>query len=72
VTVKTSAKGRVRISGKGLKTTIKKGLGAGTHQIKVKLTKAGMKDRAHRKKIKLRASLTVGKHAVAKTISVKL
>jgi hypothetical protein len=72
VTVKTSAKGRVQISGKGLTTTIKEGLKAGTHQIKVKLTKAGRKARAHRKKTRLRVSLTVGKQTVAKTTSVKL
>ncbi|HEY5045925.1 MAG TPA: hypothetical protein VII53_08725 [Solirubrobacteraceae bacterium] len=72
VTVRTSAKGRVQISGKGLATTIKQGLKAGTHQIKVKLTKAGRKAGAHRKKTRLRVSLTVGKQTVAKTTSVKL
>jgi hypothetical protein len=72
VTVRTSAKGRVQISGKGLTTTIKEGLKAGTHQIKVKLTKAGRKAGAHRKKTRLRVSLTVGKQTVAKTTSVKL
>jgi hypothetical protein len=72
VTVRTSAKGRVQISGKGLTTTIKEGLKAGTHQIKVKLTKAGRKAGAHRKKTRLRVSLTVVKQTVAKTTSVKL
>jgi len=72
VTVKTSAKGRVQISGKGLTTTIKEGLKAGTHQIKVKLTKAGRKAAAHRKKTRLRVSLTVVKQTVAKTTTVKL
>jgi hypothetical protein len=62
----------VQISGKGLATTIKEGLKAGTHQIKVKLTKAGRRARAHRKKTRLRVSLTVGKQTVAKTTSVKL
>jgi hypothetical protein len=72
VTVKTSAKGRVQITGEGLTITIEKAVGAGTHQIEVKLTKAGRKARAHRKKIELRASLTVGKQSVANTTSVKL
>ena len=72
VTVKTSATGRVRISGAGLKTTTKKGVAAGTHQIKVPLTKTGKQAMQQHKKIKLRASLTVGKQAVAKTTSVKL
>jgi hypothetical protein len=72
VTVRTSAKGTVQISGKGLSTTIKEGLKAGTHQIKVKLTKAGRKAGEHRKRTRLRVSLTVGKQTVAKTISVKL
>jgi hypothetical protein len=72
VTVKTSAKGRVSISGKGLKTTTKTNVKAGSHQITVALTKAGKTAKKHRKMTKLRASLTVGKQAAAKTISVKL
>jgi hypothetical protein len=72
VTVKTSAKGRVQISGDGLTTTIKQAVSAGTHQIEVKLTKAGRTARAHRKKIELRTSLTVGKQSVANTTTVKL
>jgi hypothetical protein len=72
VTVKTSAKGRVELSGKGLTTNIKEGLKAGTHQIKVKLSKAGSKAGAHRNKTRLRVSLTVVKQTVAKTTSVKL
>jgi hypothetical protein len=72
VTVRTSAKGRVRISGKGLKTTMKKNLAAGTHRIRVPLTKKGRSMRRHHKKTKVRVSLTVGKQAVAKTRSVRL
>ncbi len=72
VTVKTSAKGRVRISGTGLKTTVQKNVKAGTHRFKVTLTKAGRTARSHRKRIRLRVGLTVGKQAVAKTTSVKL
>ena len=72
VTVKTSANGTIRISGNDLKTTTKKNVKAGSHQITVALTKAGKTAKKHRKMTKLRASLTVGKQAAAKTISVKL
>jgi hypothetical protein len=72
VTVKTSATGTIKISGSGLKTTTKKNVKAGSHQITVALTKAGKTAKTHRKKTKLRASLTVGKQAVATTVSVKL
>jgi hypothetical protein len=72
VTVKTSATGTIKISGSGLQTTTKKNVKAGSHQIDVALSKAGKTAKKHRKKTKLRASLTVAKQAVAKTISVKL
>jgi len=71
VTVKTSAKGTVKISGPGLKT-VKKNLTAGTHQIRVALTKAGRSKRKHRKKTSVHISLTVGKQAVAKATTVRL
>jgi hypothetical protein len=72
VTVKTSAKGTIRISGNDFKTAVKKNVNAGSHQIKVALSNAGKTAKKHRKKTKLRASHTVGKQAVANTISVKL
>ncbi len=72
VTVKTSANGTITISGSDLKTTTKKNVKAGSHQITIALTKTGKTAKTHRKKTKLRASLTVGKQAVATTISVKL
>ena len=72
VTVKTSASGTIRISGSDLKPTVKKNVKAGSRQITVALSKAGKTAKKHRKKTKLRASLTVGKQAVATTISVKL
>jgi hypothetical protein len=72
VTVRTSAKGTVRISGNGLKTTVKKNLKAGTYQIRVALTKTGTSMRAHHKKTTVRAGLTVGKQVVAKTTAVRL
>jgi hypothetical protein len=71
LTVKTSGKGNVKISGAGLKTTTKRGLAAGTHQIKVPLSKAGKAAKRKHKKLKLRASLTVGSQSVNKTATVK-
>ena len=72
VTVKLSAKGTLRISGEGLQTTTKKNLTAGSHQIRVALTKKGRSLRSHHKKASVRASLTVGKQAVASTAAVRL
>jgi uncharacterized repeat protein (TIGR01451 family) len=71
VTVTMSAGGTVRISGKGLKTTTKK-LKAGTHQIRVALTKAGRSARKHHKNTMVHVRLTVGKQAVAKATTVRL
>jgi hypothetical protein len=73
VTVKTSTKGTVRISGRGLKTVTKKNLNPGTHQVRVTLTKTGRSMRSHHKKVSVRVSLTVvGTPAVAKTTTVRL
>ena len=72
MTVKTSATGTVKISGKGLKTMTKKNLKAGTHQIRVAFTKVGRSMRKHHKKTSVRVSLTVGKQAVAKATTVRL
>ena len=72
VTVKTSVNGTISISGNDFKTTVKKNVKAGSHQIKVALSKTGKTAKKHRKKTKLRASLTMGKQAVTKTTSVKL
>jgi hypothetical protein len=72
VTVKTSNNGTVKISGKGLKTITKKNLAAGSHQIRVTLTKAGRSMRKHKKKVSVHVSLTVGKQAVAKATTVRL
>jgi uncharacterized repeat protein (TIGR01451 family) len=71
VTVKSSAEGRVQISGIGLRTTTKN-VKAGSHQIKVALSKQGKADKRRHAKVRLRVSLTVGKQAAAKTTSVKL
>ena len=72
VTVKTSATGRVRLSGYGLITKVVNSLKGGAHTITVALTKSGIAMRKHGQKAKVRVSLTVGKQAAAKTTSVKL
>jgi len=72
VTLKTSAKGRVRVSGGGLKAITKKGLKAGSSQVKVKLTKAGETYKSDRKKVHLTVKLTVGKQVATDHKRIKL
>jgi hypothetical protein len=71
VTVKLSQEGTVKITGKGLKTTVKRGLKAGTHAISVPLTKAGKAAKRGHKKIELKASLSVGRQTATGTATVK-
>ncbi len=72
VTVKTSVKGRVRISGRYLKTTVKQGLNAGTHKIQVAFTSAGKAAQSRHRKTSVRAGLVVGKQTASSTTVVKL
>ena len=72
VTVKLSAAGTVRIAGKGLKAITKRNLKAGTHQIRVALTKVGGSIRRHHKKVNVHVSLKVGKQAVVAKSAVRL
>ncbi len=71
LTIKTSEKGTVTITGPGLKKTVET-LGAGTHVVKVPLTKTGKADRAHGKKIKLTLSLKVDARTVSSSKAIKL
>src|SRR5262249_28277626 len=71
VTATTNAAGTVWVSGAGLKTTHKK-LPAGTHQIRVALTKRGKFMRQHHKKTSVRVKLIDGRQAVAKSAAVRL
>jgi hypothetical protein len=71
VTVKTSQTGAVKISGVGLKSTVKRGLKAGARRIGVPFTKAGRTAKSHHRKIKLRVSLTVGTQSATRTATVK-
>jgi hypothetical protein len=71
VTVNLSATGTAKIGGKGLKTTVKRGLKAGSHTITVPLTNAGKTAKRGHKKIKVKATLTVGRQSAIGTASVK-
>jgi hypothetical protein len=71
VTVKTTLKGVVTITGAGLRKTSKT-FAAGSHTIKVSLTATGRSVRKHRHKIKIKAALKVGQKTVSKTASLKL
>jgi hypothetical protein len=60
MTVKTSVRGRLRISGHGLRTLVRRGLGAGKHTLTVAFTHAGrVAARGHRK-IAVTVGLVVG------------
>jgi hypothetical protein len=71
VTVKTSVKGVVTITGAGLRKTTKT-LGAGTHTLKVPLTANGRTARNKHHKIKIKAALKAGKKTVSKSTGLKL
>jgi hypothetical protein len=71
VTVKTTVKGVVTITGPGLRKTTKT-LGAGSHTIKVPLTANGRTARNKHHKIKIKAALKAGKKTVSKTAGLKL
>jgi hypothetical protein len=59
VTVKLGQQGTVKITGRGLRTTTKRGLKAGTRVINVPLTAVGRAAKRHKGKLKVQASLTV-------------
>jgi hypothetical protein len=59
VTVELSQQGTVRISGTGLRTTIKKNIAAGSHRIRVPLTPSGVAARKHHRKLIVHVALTV-------------
>src|SRR5262249_51596309 len=59
VTVEVSQKGTVRITGTGLRTTIKKNFAAGSHRIRGPLTPSGVAARKHHRKLIVHGALTV-------------
>lgn len=71
VTVTTTQQGTVTIMGNGLKT-LKKSLGAGTHKLKVSLTKRGSAARGRHRKIRVKASVKNSGGSSSRTLTVKL
>jgi hypothetical protein len=68
VTVKLGQQGTVKITGRGLRTTTKRGLKAGTHTITVPLTAVGRAAKQHGRRLTIHAALTVaGKTGTATT-----
>jgi IPT/TIG domain len=69
VRLKSTAKGRLTISGKGLKST-RKSLSAGTHTLKIRLSKAGIRLARHHQQITVKLTLKVGKASAASTLQI--
>ncbi|HEX3435113.1 MAG TPA: hypothetical protein VHT25_13755 [Solirubrobacteraceae bacterium] len=66
-----TAKGTVTVTGRGLQR-YRKTLVAGSHQIKVALSKTGLSARRHHKKIKIKVALRSGSTAASATTTLKL
>lgn len=71
ITVKLSRTGVLTITGSGLKRTVVH-LYAGTHRVRVRLTRTGRRDRAHRKKIKVKMSFSAGTVTLQELKTVRL
>ena len=71
VTVKLGEGGTVKITGKGLKSTTKRALKAGTHTITVPLTDTGRAAKKHKRKLKIQATETVAGRTGTATTTLK-
>ena len=71
VTLKLGEGGTIKITGKGLKSTTKRRVKAGTHTITVPLTPAGRAAKKHKKKLKIQATLSVGARTGTATTTLK-
>jgi hypothetical protein len=71
ITVNASRAGLLTITGSGLKKTIVH-LSAGTHRVKVMLTRAGVRDLARHKKIKVTLGFSAGTVTLQELKSVRL
>jgi len=71
VTVKLGEGGTVKITGKGLKSTTKRALKAGAHTITVPLTNTGRIAKKHKRKLKIKATLTVAGRTGTATTTLK-
>jgi hypothetical protein len=72
VTVRTSRRGRLTISGVGLTTLVRKDVGAGTRKLTVALTHAGRLAARTRRKVRLTVALVVGGQSVSKQVKIAL
>ncbi len=72
LTVATSQRGALRISGSGLKTLTKKGFSAGKHKLTVQYTKAGRRAFQLSHTTGITVGLAVGKQKVSKHRTVRL
>jgi hypothetical protein len=71
VLVKLGEAGTVKISGNGLKTTIRKAMKAGIHTITVPLTAAGRAAERHKLKLKIKVTLTAASKTGTATTTLK-
>jgi hypothetical protein len=71
VTVELGEAGTVKITGRGLRTTTKKGVKAGSHTITVPLTNIGRAAKKHKRKLKFKATLSVGARTGTATTTLK-
>jgi len=72
VSVTTSVQGRLRITGKGLKTLVKANLSAGTHKLTLAFTSAGKLAARKHNKIQITVGLVAGKQHTSKHKKVTL
>jgi len=71
VTVKLAKAGTVKITGRGLRSTTKRNVSAGTHTITIPLTKTGRAAKRHRTKLKIKASETIAGQTGTATTTFK-
>ncbi len=71
VTVKTSKAGTVKITGPALRTTVKRGVGAGTHRIRVRLKASGVAAAKRHARLKTHVSLKAGTQSANTTEKVR-
>jgi hypothetical protein len=71
ITVRTTQAGTVSISGRGLTTTVKRGVSAGTHEIAVPLTAAGRAAARKHKKLSVKVTVTAAGKSASTTTNAK-
>jgi hypothetical protein len=71
VTVKLGQQGTVKITGRGLRTTTKRGVKAGTRTINVPLTATGRAAKRHGSRLTVHAALTVSGRTGTATTTLK-